>query len=97
MNAIEEVEMREDPDTCPKAVDGLEINAVSDGYVVHDSNRDRIHYLNPTSAVILELCTGTVPARDIPALIQQAYELSEPPVADVAECLESLRRERLIA
>jgi hypothetical protein len=88
--------MLDNPDACPKAIDGLEINAVSDGYVVHDSVRDRIHYLNPTSAVILELCTGAVPARDMPILLQQAYELAEPPVADVAECLASLQREGLI-
>jgi hypothetical protein len=88
--------MLEDPDACPKAIEGLEINAVSDGYVVHDSVRDRIHYLNPTSAVILELCTGAVPAKEIAALVQQAYELPEPPVADVAECLDALRREGLI-
>ena len=83
-------------DTCPKAVDGLEINAVSDGYVVHDPQRERIHYLNETSAVILELCTGEVPEQEIPRLLQLAYELSEPPVADVEDCLENLRNEGLI-
>jgi Coenzyme PQQ synthesis protein D (PqqD) len=88
--------MIEDPDCCPKAVEGLEINAVSDGYVVHDPHRDRIHYLNPTSAVLLELCTGAVPARDMPGLLQQIYELPEPPVVDVGECLAALRHEGLV-
>jgi hypothetical protein len=88
--------MFENLDACPKAIDGLEINAVSDGYVVHDAIRNRIHYLNPTSAVILELCTGLLPARDMAELIRKTYELPEPPVADVMECLASLCREGLI-
>jgi hypothetical protein len=77
-------------------VEGLEINAVSDGYVVHNTNRDRIHYLNPTGAVILELCNGEVAEQEIPRLLQLVYELPEPPVVAVVECLTNLRREGLI-
>jgi len=80
----------------PKAVKGLEINPVTDGYVVHDADRARIHYLNPTGAVILELCNGKTTEREISELLQLAYELSEPPSAEVQECLSNLRREGLI-
>jgi hypothetical protein len=88
--------MPDQPKACPRIVEGLEINAVSDGYVVHDPARDRIHYLNQTSAVIFELCTGEVSAQEMPRLLQLAFELGEPPIADVEACLVSLRQEGLI-
>jgi Coenzyme PQQ synthesis protein D (PqqD) len=88
--------MSESPDLYPKMAEGLEINVVSDGYVVHDARSGRIHYLNQTSSVILELCNGTVAESHLPRLLQLSYELAEAPVADVAECLAALRREGLI-
>ncbi len=88
--------MPEPGDARPKMAEGLEINAVSDGYVVHDAARGRIHYLNQTGAVILELCNGDVAEEELPRLLQIAYELPELPVSDVQACLESLRREGLI-
>src|SRR5439155_6925151 len=42
----------------PVRVDDLEINFVGDGYVVYHPARDRMHSLNHTAAVVLELCTG---------------------------------------
>lgn len=75
---------------------GLEVNVVSDGYVVHDGGKDRIHYLNQTAAVVLELCNGTFAEQDMPLFLQRAFELPEAPVADVVACLASLRHEGLI-
>ena len=83
-------------ETHPQAVEGLEISIVEDGCVVHDSRRDKIHYLNETGAVILELCNGRVAATELPELIRLAYALPEAPVADVENCLAALRREGLL-
>ena len=80
----------------PRVAAGLEVDAVSDGYVVHDSRRDRIHYLNQTAAVVLELCNGTFAEKDMPLFLQRAFDLSEAPVSDVVTCLASLRHEGLI-
>ena len=80
----------------PQMVAGLEVDAVSDGYVVHDSRRDRIHYLNQTAAVVLELCNGRFAEKDMPLFLQRAFDLPEAPLSDVATCLASLRHEGLI-
>lgn len=78
------------------ASDGLEVNAIADGYVIYDPSRDRIHYLNHTAVLVLELCDGSVAAGDLPALLQSAYGLPEPPVDDVQACVETLVREGLL-
>src|SRR5262245_36873643 len=81
----------------PRCVDGVQVNEVTDGYVVYDPRRERIHYLNHTAVVLLELCTGTVKAGDLPAMLQAAYELPEPPVTEVATCLQKLFDEGLVS
>jgi len=81
---------------CPESTHGLEVNAVADGYVVYHPERDRVHYLNPTAALILELCNGRVAETELPKLLQSAFELSAPPTDEVKACLENLRSENLI-
>lgn len=81
---------------CPSSVSGLEINPVADGYIVYQPARDRIHYLNATAAVVLELCNGRNAVGDLPELLRLAFDLTEPPVEAVASCLETLAREGLI-
>jgi hypothetical protein len=80
----------------PAMTPGLEIDTVADGYVVYQPDRDKVHYLNPTAVLVLELCDGRNPEADLPRLVQLAYDLPQPPVQEVAECLETLRREGLI-
>lgn len=80
----------------PKRLRDIEINDVADGYIVYQVEKDRVHYLNHTGALILELCSGTNTAEDIPKLIQQAYDLSAPPIAEVRECLDKLRTEQIV-
>ena len=81
----------------PRPVDGVQVNPVTDGCVVYDPHRERIHYLNHTAAVLLELCTGTVKAADLPVMLQTAYDLPEAPEAEVAACLQKLFDEGLVA
>jgi Coenzyme PQQ synthesis protein D (PqqD) len=80
----------------PVMTAGLEINAVADGYIVYQPDRDRVHYLNQTAALVLELCNGRNAEADLPDLLRLAWELLAPPVEEVAECLENLRKEGLI-
>jgi hypothetical protein len=77
-------------------VDGLEITPSSDGYIVYQQDKDRVHYLNQTAAIVLELCNGRNSTMDIPELIRDAFDLSSPPVLEVKGCLEGLQREGLI-
>lgn len=81
---------------CPSSVPGLEINPVADGYIVYQPDRDRIHYLNATAAVVLELCNGRNSVDDLAELLQLAFDLAEPPVEAIAACLETLVQEGLI-
>jgi len=85
-----------DWNSCPRAATGLEINVVADGCVVYDPSLDRVHYLNHTAVVLLELCTGQVKASDLPELLQAAYNLPDAPVTEVAGCLEKLLDEGLL-
>jgi hypothetical protein len=81
---------------CPQSAQGLEINAVADGYIVYQPERDRVHYLNPTAALILELCNGRNAETELPELLQSAFDLSAPPADEVKACLQTLRGEGLI-
>lgn len=84
------------PDMKPTMVPNLEINMVADGYIVYQADRDRVHYLNQTAALVLELCNGRNSADELSRLVQSAYDLAEPPVDVVAECLAKLRTEGLV-
>lgn len=88
--------MTDDARRKPTTVPGLEINAVSDGYIVYQPDRDRVHYLNQTAALLLELCNGRNAEAELPELVRLAYELSAQPTEEVAGCLEILRKEGLI-
>ena len=80
----------------PKAKAGLDINLTEDGYIVFQPELDRVHYLNHSAVLILELCTGENPAREIAALVQQAYALPEPPFAMVDETVANLNEQGLL-
>jgi hypothetical protein len=81
---------------CPVRAPDLEINEVADGYIVYQPDRDRVHYLNQTAALVLELCNGRNAEADLPELLRLAWDLPVPPVEEVAECLETMRKEGLI-
>ena len=80
----------------PQRTSGIEIKEVDDGFVIHEPGRDRLHYLNHTAVVVLELCTGAHTAARIAQLVQAAYALPAPPDAEVALVLDQLRDEGLI-
>jgi hypothetical protein len=77
--------------------DNLEVNEVSDGYVIYEGDLDRVHYLNNTAAVVFELCDGE---RDIEAIVLRVAELFnlEATACDneVRSCIESLSKEGLV-
>ena len=81
----------------PKRVEGIEINEVADGYIVYQAARDRVHYLNHTAVLVLEMCNGRLPAGQIPGLLKTAYDLAEPPTEEVAACLTKLQEEGLVS
>ena len=81
---------------CPRQVDGLDISPVEDGAIIHDREADRVHYLNPTAALVLELCDGSSDAAEIARLLQGHFALAEPPLSDVEALLSQLLDEGLV-
>ena len=55
----------------------LETTEVHDGFVIYDEVNEKVHYLNPTAAVVYSLCDGEKPVSDMQAFIREAYELDE--------------------
>lgn len=83
-------------DAVPKSVPGLDISATEDGYIIYQPKLDRVHYLNHSAILILELSTGRNSAADIAGLIQEAYGLPEPPVTNVVDTIAQLKQEGLL-
>jgi hypothetical protein len=76
--------------------DGLDIHLVEDHCVVYDTIGDRIHYLNPTAALVLELCDGKRPPAEIAALVREAYGLATTPLDEITRCLNSLQEMEIV-
>ena len=76
--------------------DNLEVNEVPDGYIVYQTSRDRVHYLNKTAAIVFELCDGRRDAEDVVTRTAQAFELEQGNHAEIRTCLDSLIKEGLV-
>ena len=85
-----------DWNTRPRQASDLEISEVVDGFVAQRCGDDRLHFLNPTAAFILEICDGSLTAGELPELVAAAFALEEAPRDDVAACLEKLLQEGLL-
>jgi hypothetical protein len=85
-----------DSNSHPRPAEGIEISEVADGYVVYDPKHDRVHYLNQTAVIVLELCNGQVTAGELASIIQEVYDLPASPAEEVAECVNRLVEEGLI-
>ena len=75
---------------------GLEINEGTDGFLVYQPDRDRLHNLNASAMLVLESCDGKRRIADLPALLADAFGLAAPPDHDVADCVANLLREGLL-
>ncbi len=80
----------------PKLSDTIEINQVEDGYVLYQTDLDKVHYLNPTAVLVLESCNGNNSLDEIVGIVQDVFQLSEPPAPDVTDCLETMLREGIV-
>lgn len=79
-----------------KQVEGLELTPVDDGFIIYEAERDRVHYLNHSSALVLTLCDGQNSEGDIKKLLQRHFDLPIPPEEDVAQILAQFRDEGLV-
>ena len=81
--------MSELPERLTRARD-LEIHEAQDGLVAFDPSPDRVHHLNHTCAVLLELCDGSRSTDELAALVGDLFELAEPPRQAVEDGLREL-------
>jgi hypothetical protein len=79
-----------------KQAEGLDVNEVADGYVVYQPSADKVHYLNHTAAVILELCDGVTTLEEIGEVPREAYALPSAPKEEVEDCVEQLKQQGLL-
>lgn len=80
----------------PRRSAAADISEVADGYILYDAASDRLHHLNATAVLVLELCDGTLPAAELPSILQSAFALPAPPFADVEACLTALLQQGLL-
>jgi hypothetical protein len=80
----------------PKRVAGLEINTIEGGFMAYQPDRNRVHYLNHTAVLVLELCNGRNSVARIARLIQNIYSLPNTPESEVAEIMARMESEALV-
>jgi hypothetical protein len=67
-----------------------------DGVVVYQRETEKVHYLNPTAAIVYERCGTGQSLGQIADYLKAAFSLAEAPLNEVHRCIESLISERLI-
>ena len=79
-----------------RQVDGLEISHVPDGWVIYHHEADRVHFLNPTAALVFGLCNGRHSVADIERILSGAFALSTSTTDQVCACIANLVDEGLV-
>jgi hypothetical protein len=80
----------------PVQSEGLEVFPESDGYVVHQPKRNKVHFLNNTAVFVLELCNGRHSIGEIGNILASSFEMTKPPSEVVAKILGQFVEEDLV-
>lgn len=83
------------PDVPPRRRAGLEVVPVDGGFVVYDPSHDRVHFLNGTASLLLELCTGDSTVAQLAELLADAFA-AEITAETVREAVRRLAEEGLL-
>jgi hypothetical protein len=94
--AMQEVKDGLHPSARFRQVSDLDVNEVPDGYVVYQAATERVHFLNPTAALIFELCNGEHSVNEIESIVRTAFDLREPADSLIAKCVVDLLQQTLI-
>jgi hypothetical protein len=74
----------------------LDVHEVPDGYIVYQTDQDRVHYLNITAAVIFEFCDGKLEQEEIVARVAKAFDLGPSAYDEIRSGLNKLLKEGLV-
>jgi len=80
----------------PRRLESLEINEADDGLVVYDPATGMVHHLNPSAAIVFDLCDGARDAAEIARILGEAFELSSPPSDEATAALRDLAERGLV-
>jgi len=80
----------------PAIDDDLDVNETEDGLIIYAPSTDRVHHLNATASVVLQLCDGSRSPGEIADGVREVFQLEESPLAETEECLARLGREGLV-
>jgi hypothetical protein len=75
---------------------GCEKSSMPDGVVVYQTATEKVHYLNPTAAIVYELCGAKQSPDAIAGYLHATFSLLEPPLDEVHACIKQLLAEGLI-
>ena len=79
----------------PRRIDGLDISPAEEGFIIYQPDKDRVHFLNHTAVLVLELCDGNTSPAEIAELVRKAYSLPETPHEEVEAALAKMKDEGL--
>ena len=74
----------------PRRAPGLEVYEGPEAEVVLDDATGQVHQLNPSAALIFELCDGTRDVGQLVEAVTRVWSLDEPPTAAVEAAVAEL-------
>jgi len=80
----------------PRQHPNLKIFDADDGYIVYHRETDRVHFLNHTAVLLLELCDGNHSVPEMVELLVKGYGLDKPPEKEVMDVINNFEQEGLI-
>lgn len=80
----------------PRRRESLEVNEAEDGLVIYDPASDMVHHLNPSAALIFDLCDGSRDPESIAAVVGEIFDVEQPPLEETLAGLCELAGQRLI-
>lgn len=80
----------------PKQHPNLKIFESDDGYIIYHRQTDRVHFLNHTAVLLLEMCDGKHSVPQMVDLLARGYGLDQPPEQQVMDTINNFEQEGLI-
>jgi hypothetical protein len=74
----------------------LQINRLEDGSVIYQPEQERVHFLNQTAALALELCDGRRGFQEVEAQVAERFNLHEPGLNLTGDILQRFIAEGLV-
>jgi hypothetical protein len=81
----------------PRQTPDLDITETDDGYIIYEPETDKVHHLNPSAVLILELCDGSSTALEIAEAVREVFQLPSTPIGSVTDGILALAAEGLVS